>query len=195
MIGVLRRRGRQRRQRGWVVGLGFALATGFLLLLAGGWAMLRGVGAPLPGIEEMWPIFPVIGSFPFFLGYLANRRAFGLVLPGALALLTGLFFFPFSFGVLDWSRMEQLWPVFPLIGGVAFLLMWAAAFFRFWGLLIPAFLGVATGLIGASLTMTPLGGAVGAIGWPVALLATGASLILMVLLGLTARVLRLVSRG
>jgi hypothetical protein len=88
--------------------------------------------------------------------------------------------------------MAYLWPVFPLIVGFAFVAMWLASLMRFWGLLVPAFLGISTGILGLSLTVTPLGKVVGMVGWPVVFLAAGASLVLVTMLTVVLRTLRLV---
>ena len=65
------------------------------------------------------------------------------------------------------------------MGGLSFVAMWLAAFGRYLGLLVPAFLGISVGVVGLAFTLTPFGGLVERIGWPVALLAVGASLILL----------------
>jgi hypothetical protein len=70
--------------------------------------------------------------------------------------------------------------------------MWLASLLRFWGLLVPAFLGISTGVLGLSLTVTPLGRVVGMVGWPVVFLASGASLVLVTMLTFLVRTLRLV---
>jgi hypothetical protein len=165
------------------------LVGGFLLLI-GGWFALAELGVGVPSIDQAWPVFPIFGGVCFLLGYSLNRRNFGLVLPGAAAVMVGSFLFPFALGWLPWDRMEQLWPVFPLVGGLSFVAMWLAAFARHIGLLVPAFLGIGTGLVGLAMTLTPLGDLVGLVGWPVAFLALGASLILLPFVLVAGAVLR-----
>jgi hypothetical protein len=169
----------------------FPLLGGGSLLLLGAWFALREMGAPLPGIDRMWPAFPALVGAAFLLGFVLQPRNYGLVLPGVLILLVALFFFAFTLGPLDWSQMEQLWPIFPLIVGLAFVAMWLASLLRYWGLLVPGFLGISIGVIGLSLTVTPLGGVVGMVGWPVVFLAAGASLVLVATLTFLLRTLRL----
>ena len=169
----------------------FPLFLGASLLFLGAWFALRQVGAPLPGIDAMWPIFPTLVGAAFLLGFVLRPSAYGLVLPGAITVLVGLFFFAFTLGPLHWGQMEQLWPVFPLIVGLSFVAMWVASLLRYWGLLVPGFLGISTGVLGLSLTATPLGEIVGMVGWPVVFLATGASLVLVVMLTFVLRTLRL----
>lgn len=180
-----------RRNRPRLAALLFPLFLGGSLLLLGAWFALRQVGAPLPGIEAMWPVFPTLVGAAFLLGFLLQPRNYGLVLPGTIILLVGLFFFAFTLGPLDWHQMKELWPIFPLIVGLSFVAMWVASLFRYWGLLVPGFLGIATGMLGLSLTVTPLGEVVGMVGWPVVFLASGASLVLVATLTFVLRALRL----
>jgi hypothetical protein len=179
-----------RRNRPRLGGFAFLLFAGASLLFLGAWFALRSIGAPLPGIDAMWPIFPTLVGAAFLLGFALQPRAWGLVLPGTMVLLVGGFFFAFTLGPLDWTDMSRLWPVFPLIVGLSFVAMWLASLFRHWGLLVPALLGISTGVLGLGLTTTPLGEVVGMVGWPVVFLATGASLVLVAMLTFVLRTLR-----
>ena len=168
--------------RGKMGGLLYLTVIGASLLAAGLYATLVAVGVPLPQADQLWPVFPIWGGSLFLLGYALNTRHFGLVLPGAAAVMVGIFFFPFAFGLWSWDLMERLWPIFPLIGGLAFFAMWLAAFAKHAGLLVPAGLGIATGIVGLSFTLTPLSQLVATIGWPVFVLAAGSILVLTALL-------------
>ena len=187
-----RRRMRRTRRSSRLGGLVFLLAIGAFLLWGGGWFALSGLGVPVPGIERIWQVFPMFGGFLFGLGFLVNPRAYGLVFPGTAALLVGAFFLLFSLEVVDWDRMDALWPVFPMIGGAAFVALWIAGLGRDVGLLVPAFLGFAVGVIGLSFTVTPLGSLFGLVGWPLALLAAGSVLVLLSLTLFAFRSLRFV---
>jgi hypothetical protein len=92
---------------------------------------------PLPGLGQLWPGFIMLGGLLFLADYaFGGRRDSDQVFVGTAALLVGAFFFLFTFGVrvpvppLDdgvrWADMGILWPVFVLIGGVAFLAQWLA---------------------------------------------------------------------
>ena len=83
--------------------------------------------ANLFGWDKIWPLFPLLGGLAFFGGYVASGfQEEGFVFVGTAATLVGLFFFGFTFGIWEWGEMEQLWPVFPLIGGVAFFALFLA---------------------------------------------------------------------
>jgi hypothetical protein len=180
-------------RRGGFGGLAYLVFVGAGLIGFGAWMALAEIGAPVPDLEQGWPAFPIYAGLAFWLGWLLDRRAFGLVLPGTLAILTGAFFLPFSFGLLDWSAMERYWPVFPLIVGLAFVAMWIAARLRYWGLLIPAGIFLSAGIIALPITATPFGSVVEIVGWPVAILAVGATVTLIAMLVVVVRTLRRVA--
>jgi hypothetical protein len=93
-----------------LVGLGVA----FLLAQAFGWG-------------RIWPIFPLIGGLAFLGSYVATGFTDGgLAFIGTAATLIGLFFFGFTLGVWEWANMARLWPAFPIIGGVAFVVLFLA---------------------------------------------------------------------
>jgi hypothetical protein len=104
-----------------------AILSGLLLIFLGAWLLARNFGMPLPGLEVLWPIFPTLGGVALLVQYLLEgRRQPGPVFPGVALLLVGLFFFGFTLHYFAWSEMGRLWPVFILIGGVAFFVQWVA---------------------------------------------------------------------
>jgi len=93
-----------------LIGLGAA----FLLAQSFGWG-------------RIWPIFPLIGGLAFLGSYVATGFTDGgLAFVGTAATLIGLFFFGFTLGVWEWADMGRLWPVFPIIGGIAFVILFLA---------------------------------------------------------------------
>ncbi len=128
---------------------------GLILIVIGGWLFANSLGLPAPGIETFWPIFPtLVGAWLLITWLLSqNRQAnHGIAIPAMINLLTGLFFFGFTMGFFEWGDMAYLWPIFPLIVGVAFLVAWTFSLFQAWGLLIPGGITSAVGLIALSLT-------------------------------------------
>jgi len=88
------------------------------------------------GWGKIWPIFPLLGGLAFFGAYIGTGfQESGFIFVGTAAVLVGLFFFGFSFGVWEWDEMARLWPVFPIIGGVAFGVLFLADSARDWGVL------------------------------------------------------------
>lgn len=72
----------------------------------------------------LWPIFLVVGGIVgltrAFETDSPTRRA-GAVLGSSIVLLMGAFFFATTLGLLAWDDHKALWPVYPLIVGIALL--------------------------------------------------------------------------
>ena len=145
---------------------------GLIIIAIGVWFLLGSMGINLPNIGNLWPIFPTVGGLAFLSAYLFGKeKDAGFMIPGVGGLLVGLFFFLFTFGIYEWGEMSRLWPVFPLIGGIAFLAMYLAE--KDGGLLVPAFGGIGVGVIGLLFTMTGLSLDWMGTYWPVILIIVG----------------------
>ena len=94
-------------------------------------------------------------------------------------MLTSAFFLAITLGALAWGDLGRLWPVFVLIGGVAFLAQWLARPSER-GLLLPALLGLTVGGVALVFTLGLLNPAVteqAARLWPLGLIVLGAGLL------------------
>jgi hypothetical protein len=125
------------------------------------------------GWEEAWPIFPMVAGIAFFGGYLAGGlKDGGMAFVGTGLFLTGLFFFGFTLGYWAWSDMAELWPVFPLIWGFAFLVLFLASRARDTGALILGLVGIIVGGVGLAYTYGLVEGDIVKF-WPVLLILAG----------------------
>src|SRR6476620_5412229 len=87
-----------------------------------------------------WPFFGILAGLAMLVMALIadNPRArAGWVFPGTIALLLGVFFLLTTNGILSWSDQGTLWPIYPLVVGLAFLAAYLASGFRMIGYLIP----------------------------------------------------------
>src|SRR4051812_34947127 len=78
----------------------------------------------------IWPVFPMVaGAACLAQAFLVEdkQRRGGLVLGGMIPLLVGAFFFATTMGLISWSDQGTLWPVYPLIIGVAFFTAYFAS--------------------------------------------------------------------
>src|SRR6188768_450029 len=129
-----------------------ALLPGLLLILIGAWLLASTLGVPLPDLSQLWPLVPLVFGLAALVQYFAEgRRSEGLVFTGVAAALLGAFFLAITLGPLEWRDLGRYWPVFILIGGVAFLAQWLARPGGM-GLLVPAGLAVVVGLAALALT-------------------------------------------
>lgn len=156
-------------------GLGFiGLGIAFLL-------------AQLIGWDRIWPLFPLLGGLAFLAGYVASGfRESGFVFVGVLATLVGLFFFGFSFGIWEWAQMADLWPVFPLIAGLAFVALFVAERGRDAGTLGVGCAAVIVGVVGLAVTFGYVGANVWRL-WPLLLVLAG-------IIGLAGAILQFLRR-
>lgn len=130
-----------------------AFVPGLLLMLFGVWLLARNLGWEPPGLDVLWPAFPLIFGVAFLFQYLlGGRKDSGLVFVGVAATLVGAFFFAFTLGRLSWSQMDHYWPVFVLIGGLAFFAQWLTNPGQR-GLLIPATFALVVGLVALFFTL------------------------------------------
>ncbi len=142
-------------RRGTVITAVVLIAIGAYLLLAN----LKLI-PPYP-VEQLWPGLVVFVGLLFWLGFIfGHDHDAGLAFVGTIVTLTGLFFFLFTFNVdllgmgrVDWSDMGLLWPAFPLIVGIAFVVLWIAGRFRDGGLLVPAAVLLLVGIGGFGFTL------------------------------------------
>lgn len=163
-----------------------AIVPGLVLIALGIWFLADSLGLNLPGLGDLWPIFPLGAGLAFLVQYfIGGRQEEGLIFSGVAGVLTGALFFAITLGPLDWGDLGELWPLFPLIAGVAFLAQWLVKPGER-GLLVPAGLGLAVGLVGLLFTLNLLGSAVAEqLGrlWPVVLILLGLGLLISYLLG------------
>jgi hypothetical protein len=130
-----------------------AVLPGLLLIALGAWLLARTLGVPLPGFEKIWPVLPLVFGLAVLVQFFAEgRRHDGLIFTGVAAALLGVFFLTITLGPLTWPDLGRWWPIFVLIGGVAFLAQWLARPDER-GLLIPAVLALLVGLGALALTL------------------------------------------
>jgi hypothetical protein len=132
------------------------------------------LAAQLIGWDKLWPIFPIFAGVAFFAGYISSGfKDAGMAFVGTAALLVGFFFFGFTFGLWQWEAMVQLWPVFPLIGGIAFLVLFLAeSRARDLGVLGVGCAAVIVGVVGLAFTYGVVGGEILKY-WPLLLVLVG----------------------
>jgi hypothetical protein len=151
------------RDRLAVVGAGLALIGLGIAFLLAQWI----------GWDHIWPVFPLLGGLAFWGGYVASGfRESGFVFVGTAAILVGLFFFGFSLGHWEWAQMADLWPAFLIIGGIAFITLFAAERARDLGTLGVGCAAIIAGLAALGVTLGFLGAGIWRL-WPLLLIFLG----------------------
>lgn len=161
------------------------LFGGIVLILIGFWFLLENFGYDLPGIGKMWPAFPLLGGLAMIVSYLRNRadRDPGMLIPGCGTFFVGIFFLVITLGPLRWRDLDEYWPAFPLIFGLAFLATFVFDRAHRPGFLVPALLGILIGTFGFIYTLWGVSYAWLWRAWPAVLIVIGAVLIVRGMLG------------
>lgn len=123
----------------------------------------------------IWPAFPMIAGAAILLQALATsdpRKRAGAVLGGTIPLLVGAFFFTTTMGLLDWSAQGKLWPIYPLIIGVAFFAGYFASGMTEPRYLVPGTILAGVGVIFLAITLLGSYELMGKI-WPIFLIIGG----------------------
>ena len=161
-----------------------SLLLAVVLILLGLWFLAQNMGIALPGLEQLWPIFVVLGGLSALTAYFSGRDTDpGQLFVGIAALGMGLFFFLFTLhvrlpvlGRVAWSDMSWMWPTFLLIAGVAFGGQFVLSGFKNPGVLVPGVLSLGVGLVSFAFTLELLNRALAfrlLKFWPVILIILG----------------------
>lgn len=157
------------------------------LILVGIYLLLQQFDVGIPGWNVTWPVFPFAGGLAILGGYLfGKQRDSEHVFIGTAATLVGLFFFFITLGPLEYRDLGTWWPIFVLIGGIAFVAQWAAARFRDWGALFLGLVALAFGGVALALKLDLFGAQTAELLpklWPAPLVLLGVLLLLRGLLG------------
>jgi hypothetical protein len=162
--------------------VGVLIAGVVLICLGLVWGLAQWIGW-----EQIWPVFPLLGGLGFLAGWVASGfKEDGFVFVGIAAVLLGFFFFGFSLGFWEWGEMSELWPVFPGIGGIAFIALFLADPRHDPGSLVVGVIALLVGVVGLLINFGVLGRDVVRL-WPILLILGG-------LIGLVAALFRMLRR-
>ncbi|MDY6876876.1 MAG: hypothetical protein SWK90_11840 [Chloroflexota bacterium] len=149
------------------------LIPAIMLIMLGVIFLLPSLGIPFLSWGGIWPLFIIAAGLGFLAGFIFSaRHDEGLAFVGSAAVMVGGFLGLFAWHILDWNDMARWWPGFPLIGGLAFVVLWAAGRFRDWGVLVPALIGIVVGVVGLLFTFGAVGENVLQF-WPVLVILAG----------------------
>jgi hypothetical protein len=129
-----------------------------LLILLGSYLLLAQLELGLPSWRVVWPVLPLAGGVALLIGPLFDPESDpDQVFLGTAAVLTSLVFFFITLGPLTYGSLGEWWPVFVLIGGVAFLTQWIAAGFRDWDALFLGLVALSVGAAASAIALQLLG--------------------------------------
>ncbi len=126
------------------------LVAGVVVVTVALWLLLDSMGVAVPSWKRFWPVFPLLGGLVSTAFFFLRQGKPGALGKGVAGILTGLLFFSFTYGHLDWRQFGQWWSAIPLILGLAFLATWVAGKMSQPPYLILALIGMGLGLTGFS---------------------------------------------
>lgn len=164
------------------------IVPGMLLILLGIWLLGRELGfSPFIG-EVLWPWLIVLLGLVIWVRYIFfPPRNADDVFWGTAALLAGGFLVTWynGFFLAEMDGWGDLWPVIPLIVGIASILQWVFSIHN-WGSLVFGLCAGAVGAVGLAYTSGEIS-SVQAIQlvnlWPVLVIVAGLGLLLQALIG------------
>lgn len=157
-----------------------SIIPGTILILIGLLALLQSLGLPWLRMEALWPVILILaGALALVTGLRQTPRVPDNVWFGCVTIMCGGLFLYITLGAGSWSDMNWLWPAFPLIGGVSWLIAWLVDM-RQVSNLTGALVAGAVGIIGFLFTYRVLDKTRGqqvASFWPLILVILGIGLI------------------
>ncbi len=118
---------------------------GLILIIIGGLLLVHKLIPYSFGWYEMYPLILIGLGILLFVSILGKRDR-GAIFPGTILFLLGLFFLLRNYDIIPYYYIREIWPVFLIILGLAFV----AVFFTKpsdWGLLIPAGIFLLLGIV------------------------------------------------
>ena len=102
-----------------------SIVVGTILIFVGVWALLSSLNVGWARMDRLWPAVLMAGGAASLYGALSSKPAKpdGLWF-GVAALLSGAVFLYITVGPAEWGDLRWLWPVFPVIGGLAWVVAW-----------------------------------------------------------------------
>ena len=161
-----------------------AIIPGVILILVGVWALLWSLGYEWTRLDLLWPLIVIASGISFLLlGLRREPRDSGGVWFGCVAILCGGLFLYVTLGPTEWDDMSWLWPAFPAIAGLSWVVAWGVEP-RLVANLVMGLIALAVGLIGFLFTYGRLGTeSAQQLGnlWPLIPIALGVGLIIQFL--------------
>ena len=162
-----------------------SIVVGILLILAGVGALLHSLGHEWVRMDRVWPLALIIGGlFALGTGFARDPRDAGAIWFGCAGALCGGLFLGVTVGLWEWGDLSWLWPAFPAIAGLAWLVAWGADL-RQVSNLVAGLLALIVAVVGFLHTCGRLGAAyarVVASLWPLTLVVLGVGLIVQFLM-------------
>ena len=113
-----------------------SLFPGILLIIIGSLLLIHRLDIFYFDWQQTYPLVFILVGIMLFVSYFANHNN-NSVFWGTIITLAGIFFFLRNYHYIEYYYMDEAWPIFMIILGIAFLVLFAIKP-QDWGVLIPA---------------------------------------------------------
>ncbi|MCK4776730.1 MAG: hypothetical protein KAS39_00030, partial [Actinomycetia bacterium] len=97
---------------------------GFVLITLGVLFLFHNLYPISLNLKKLWPVFMILPGLGFFLFFSRKSSSSkGVVMPGTVMTLLGIFFMYINYSSEGWVLLKKTWPVFILIPGLGLLVL------------------------------------------------------------------------
>ena len=102
-----------------------SVVPGLVLIIIGVLVLLSNLNIGWPSMEELWPLVLILlGVLALVTTFTGQSRDRSGVWFGVVGILAGVVFLYITMGKGEWEDMKTLWPIFPAIGGLGWIVQW-----------------------------------------------------------------------
>ncbi|MBM3188063.1 MAG: hypothetical protein FJZ90_04995 [Chloroflexi bacterium] len=102
-----------------------SVGLGVALILVGAVALLSALGVNWLSMDRLWPVLLILAGIWSLIGGLGIPRKPDSVWFGVTAVLCGGLFLYITVGPAEWGDLARNWPLFPLTAAAGWLAAWA----------------------------------------------------------------------
>ncbi|NLG27589.1 MAG: hypothetical protein GX557_06735 [Chloroflexi bacterium] len=102
-----------------------SVVPGLVLIAVGVVVLLSNVGVPWLNMEQLWPVVLMLLGLLALISVVTGRaKDKAGIWFGVVGLLAGAVFLYITVGAGEWEDIKTLWPIFPAIAGLAWIVQW-----------------------------------------------------------------------
>ena len=122
-----------------------SLMPGIILIILGSLLLVHKLEIFYFDWSKTYPILFLCIGILFFISFKSNKNN-NVIFWGTIFLLTGLLFLLRNYELIEYYYMDEIWPIFLIILGIAFFMLFVVNP-RDWGVLIPSSILLFFGII------------------------------------------------
>jgi len=102
-----------------------SVVPGLVLIAVGVVMLLSNVGVPWLNMEQLWPVVLMLLGLLALINVVTGRaKDKSGIWFGVVGLLAGAVFLYITVGAGKWEDIKTLWPIFPAIAGLGWIVQW-----------------------------------------------------------------------